>query len=174
MDIAIRRADAGDFTVIRQVAHATWPHTFAEILSPAQIAYMLEWMYSPAALAEQAGPLGHVFLIAEQDGCAVGYVSYQFDHPEAGTTKIHKLYLLPALQGRGIGRRLVDAVREAAQSAGQSALQLNVNRYNKAIEFYERYGFLRVGIENIDIGNGFLMEDAVMRMSLSLPLRRRT
>jgi ribosomal protein S18 acetylase RimI-like enzyme len=39
---------------------------------------------------------------------------------------------------------------------------LNVNRFNPAVSFYEKYGFRTVKEEVIDIGNGFVMDDFVM------------
>ena len=46
------------------------------------------------------------------------------------------------------------------------ALTLNVNRFNKAIDFYLKNGFKIIKEENIEIGNGFLMEDYVMEKIL--------
>lgn len=160
--VHIRRATESDFAVIQAVAHATWPVTFGEILSPAQIAYMLEMMYSTASLHTQTNEKQHVFQLAEVAGVAHGYVSHQLDHPAHGTTKIHKIYVLPTAQGMGIGAALIAKVAEIARDAQQCALTLNVNKYNKAQAFYERLGFAVAGYENIDIGNGFLMEDAIM------------
>ena len=81
-------------------------------------------------------------------------------------TKIHKLYLLPVVQGRGIGRALIDTVRAIAESHGHDTLTLNVNKYNEAVHFYEAYGFRISGTEVIDIGGGYVMDDFVMNLSL--------
>ena len=43
-----------------------------------------------------------------------------------------------------------------------TSLILNVNRFNNAVQFYQHLGFRIVKEENIDIGNGYLMEDYVM------------
>ena len=45
-------------------------------------------------------------------------------------------------------------------------LELNVNRYNKARQFYETIGFVVVKEEDIDIGSGYFMNDYVMNLSL--------
>ena len=47
-------------------------------------------------------------------------------------------------------------------------LELNVNRLNSAINFYKKLGFEIIQEEDIDIGNGFFMNDYVL--SLQLPL----
>lgn len=157
----------GHYPLIEQLAHQTWPITFGTILTTEQIQYMLNWMYSPEAIAEQIDQKGHVFLLAESDaGEPLGYVSYELTVNEKPVTKIHKIYLLPASQGQGIGRMMIDYVAKQAERAKNVALQLNVNRQNKAVSFYEKMGFEVVGEEDIDIGNGFLMEDYIMMKRL--------
>ena len=111
-------ATAADHPTIQRIAHETWPDTFGEILSPEQIEYMLDMMYSQEAIREQVDK-GHVFLLlleanAEEGAnipganqtryTPVGYASYQFDYlPD--TCKLHKIYLLPSTQGKGFGKR---------------------------------------------------------------------
>lgn len=159
-------ASPADYPTIERIARLTWPDTFGSILSVAQLNYMLDWMYSQQAIAEQVEQKGHVFLMAFNDvGEAVGYVSYEVDYDPA-ITKIHKLYLLPQTQGQGIGRLLIDEVARRALAVGNTALSLNVNRQNRAVQFYERMGFSVVAHEDIDIGNGFLMQDYVMQKPL--------
>src|SRR5207244_1185497 len=98
----------------------------------------------------------------------LGYVSYELDYKSQSKTKIHKIYLLPASQGNGVGRLLIDKVAELATEHKNSTVSLNVNRYNKAIQFYERMGFKVIDNEAIDIGDGFLMEDFVMEKPLNV------
>lgn len=163
----IQLATPSDYPGIERIARQTWPDTFGSILSVEQINYMLDWMYSQQAITEQVEQKGHVFLIASNDAEeAVGYVSYEVDYKSA-ITKIHKLYLLPQTQGQGIGRLLMDEVVRRALAAGNTTLILNVNRQNRAVQFYERLDFSVVGHEDIDIGNGFLMEDYIMQKPLA-------
>jgi ribosomal protein S18 acetylase RimI-like enzyme len=39
---------------------------------------------------------------------------------------------------------------------------LNVNRNNKALGFYQKFGFVILREEDIDIGNGYFMNDYIM------------
>lgn len=172
-NLDIRPATPADYPAIQRIAQETWPSTFGEILTPEQIDYMLHWMYRPESLQEQVEQKRHVFLMATNNaGEDVGYVSYEVGHlrddisknqmSSLKTTKIHKLYLLPQTQGQGIGRMLIEAVAERAKAAGNNALILNVNRNNRAVQFYERLGFVVAQTEDIDIGNGYWMQDYVM------------
>lgn len=186
-DARIVVATPDEYPLIERIARRTWPSTFGSILSPAQIDYMLERMYSPGALAEQTAN-GHVFLLllaryahrgvtlpaaapyAESRSTRygpVGYLSYQLDYAP-GVAKIHKLYLLPDNQGRGFGRQLLHRVERIATNAGQHQLRLDVNYRNPAVAFYERLGFRKIDRHDTDIGNGYLMEDWRMGKELAV------
>lgn len=167
--ITITEATEQDLPVIRDIAYRTWPATFGEILSPAQIDYMLNMMYGLDALRAQIEDKNHVFLLAQETDSNeyLGFISYEFDYKDQSKTKIHKIYLLPASQGKGVGRLLIDKVAVLAMERNNPSLSLNVNKYNKAIQFYERMGFATVDTETIDIGEGFLMEDYIMEKPLN-------
>ena len=157
----LKPATGADFATIRDIAHRTWPVTFADILSPEQMAYMLDMMYSEAALREQTGARGHRFLLAEDAGGEpTGYASFEL-HYRPRTTKLHKLYVLPEAQGRGVGQTLTAAVERAAREGGDEVLRLDVNRDNRAVGFYERAGFTKVAEAVTDIGRGYVMDDFV-------------
>ncbi len=158
--LVIRSADLEDINAIGFLAYQTWPTAYKDILSFEQLQYMLQTMYSPAALQEQMLHQHHHFFVAEIEGNEVGFTSYSEIEP--GVFKIHKIYILPDLQGKGVGKALIDTVIEESKDAGATRIQLNVNRNNKAIEFYLRNGFSIIKEENIDIGNGYFMNDYVM------------
>lgn len=151
---------------IKRIAYETWPATFGAILSEKQIAYMLDWMYSIPSLTGQITEKKHVFLLAKDSEQFLGYASYELNYTGVPKTKIHKIYLLPASQGKGVGALLINRIGEIAAENENNTLLLNVNRYNKAVGFYEKMGFSVVGNEDIDIGDGFLMEDFIMEKPL--------
>ncbi|SBW10242.1 conserved hypothetical protein [uncultured Dysgonomonas sp.] len=151
---------------IQVLSNVIWPATFSNILSQEQISYMMDMMYSTSSLEKQMNELHHHYLLAEEDGEYLGYLSYELNYKGTPITKIHKIYVLPSVQGKGVGRLFIDAVSKLALKNNNTLLSLNVNRYNKAIDFYKRMGFDFFTSENIDIGNGFLMEDYVMNKDL--------
>ncbi len=151
---------------IQVLSNVIWPVTFSNILSQEQIAYMMDMMYSTSSLEKQMKELNHHYLLAEEDGEYLGYLSYELNYKGMPITKIHKIYVLPSVQGKGVGRLFINVVSELALKNNNTLLSLNVNRYNKAIDFYKRMGFDFFTNENIDIGNGFLMEDYVMNKDL--------
>lgn len=152
--------------IIKSLSDIIWPSTFSDILSSEQISYMMEMMYSSDSLKKQMNELNHHYLIAEKDGEYLGFISYEENYKKSNITKIHKIYVLPSLHGAGVGRYLIDAVSKIAKNNHNNELTLNVNRYNKAIGFYKHMGFEVVTSEDIDIGNGFLMQDYIMNKAL--------
>ena len=73
----IRKATTEDIPLIHKMAQEVFPATYADILSPDQLDYMMEWMYSITNLHKQMEEEGHVYFIAYKEGKPCGYVSVQ-------------------------------------------------------------------------------------------------
>lgn len=160
----IRNADKTDVHVISLLAHAIWPDTYSNILTEPQLNYMLNLFYSEDSLRKQMEEGNH-FLLALSNAETVGFASYSHGS-KVGVYKVHKLYVHPMLHGHGFGRKLLDRIIKDITPMGAKTLQLNVNRHNRAINFYEKYGFKKVGEEDIAIGEGYFMNDIVMEKEL--------
>ena len=162
--MTIRAANLSDIPVIKDLAHSIWWPAYKGILPPEQIAFMLADMYSEEALQQQFAE-GHTFLLVENDeGSALGFASFSLKN--AGVYKIHKLYVLPSEQGRGLGVLLIAFIREIALQSGAEVLELNVNRDNTALGFYRKLGFSVY--RQVDIPyRQFVLNDYVMRMSVT-------
>ena len=162
--LEIRFADREDINTIGYLAHQIWPDAYGEILTADQLSYMLDLLYKPSALTKQMNQ-HHVFVLAELDEEPSGFAS--FSEIELNIFKLHKLYVLPGLQGKGVGRALLDFVISEVISRAGTTLLLNVNRHNKALNFYKKAGFEILREEDIDIGSGYQMNDYVMSKSLT-------
>lgn len=160
--ISIKKNEDTTFAAIRAIAEEVWPVAYGPILPDGQIDYMLEMMYSVPAMQHQANELGHHFIVALEDTIPLGFASFEFHYKQTAKTKIHKLYVLSSTQGKGIGRLLVDYISQQAFENQQQGLILNVNKNNKAQDFYTHLGFGISYEEVIDIGQGFIMDDYVM------------
>ena len=162
----IRPLAKEELSKVQSIAHRTWPDTFGKILSPEQITYMLELIYDLNILESQLAK-GHTFLIAEEDGAELGFAGFELNYAASPKAKLHKIYLLPEAQGKGLGKKLILEVADRAREAGQKSLLLNVNKHNQpAIDFYMRIGFVAIYKEVIDIGGGYVMDDVVMELNL--------
>jgi len=161
--LSIKNATVADIPLIRELTMQVWPQTYTPILGPVQVAYMLDTMYNVRELQQQMGQ-GHRYILCYDDDMPVAFASYSSIN--AYTYKLNKLYALPHLQGKGIGRYIIDHITATIKETGATALQLNVNRYNKAHSFYQKLGFQQIAVEDIDIGGGYFMNDYVMELQI--------
>lgn len=162
----IRKATIADIPTIRELATIAFPHTYSEILSPEQIDYMMEWMYSEQSLHRQMTMEEHIYYIAQQDGIPVGYLSIQPEGEDA--YHLQKLYILPDHQGQGWGKRMFRHATEAIKELHPAPCRilLNVNRHNGALHFYQKMGMTKVSEGDFDIGNGYYMNDYIMGLEI--------
>lgn len=163
--IEIKPANAEDLVIIHQLAHEIWPSAYLEILGQDQLDYMLDKIYSIPSLQHQATVLNHHFIILFENGVPAGFASYS-PHEDNSVYHLNKIYVLPSCQGKNLGKELLKHVIIQVKKNGATSLQLNVNRYNKALHFYEKQGFKIIREEDIDIGSGYFMNDYVMELEL--------
>ena len=69
---------------------------------------------------------------------------------QGGRLKLQHLYLLPVWHNRRIGDWVMQQVQDRARRDGR-AVWLEVLNYSDAIRFYERYGFVHIGGDPIDL-----------------------
>lgn len=161
---SVRAAVIEDIALIRELCFSVWPQTFAGIISQEQINYMLEMMYSTQALTKQMEDEGACFIIVYADDIPQGFASY--GQESNNNWKLHKLYVLPQAQGKGLGKVMIDYIIRAIQPLGAKTLLLQVNRHNKAKQFYDKLGFKVLKMADFDIGRGYFMNDYVMALSI--------
>ena len=164
--ITISEATIKDIKVIREIAFKTWPVTYGEILSKAQIDYMLDLFYSEETLTDKLANIGHDFLVLKENEICHGFASCEHHYLNSNCTRLHKLYFLPEYQGKGMGKLMLDKIVALAKENRSDTLSLNVNRFNKAFAFYQNLGFQIVAEEDISIGHGYLMEDYKMELNM--------
>jgi GNAT superfamily N-acetyltransferase len=148
-NLSIKLASIEDIPVIVKIAYDTWFVTYQDVISQAQIEYMFGEMYTPESIYKQMDFYKHAFLILYQADMPIGFASYGKLEEPINTFKLHKLYLLPSEQNKGFGRMLLNEVEKKAADLAANHLQLNVNRKNSALSFYEKLGYEI--IETVDI-----------------------
>src|ERR1700741_1546231 len=108
-ELEIRDGDTEDIPVIGYLAQIIWPVAYGEILTKVQLDYMLDYIYSPKSLLRQMTEQKHKFLIAELDEEAVGFASFS-KIDDADNYKLHKLYVRTDIQGKGLGKAMLEEV----------------------------------------------------------------
>ena len=104
-----------------------------------------------AALSDPFGTIvepGGDVLIARSNGRIVGCVALIF--AGEGLFELSKMAVDPAERGKGVGRKLVDAVLERSKELGATSLFLVSNsRLTTAVGLYESVGFRHVAPEDL-------------------------
>jgi len=102
----------------------------------------------PLGLDEVTPPRGLV-LIARADGEAVGCGAVKLR--QAGSAEIKRMWVAPRVRGRGLGRRLLEALEMRAVEAGKSVARLDSNeRLEGALAMYRSAGYQDVEPFNDD------------------------
>ena len=164
------KATPADLPTIHGMAQVTFRHTYREMLSPDQIDYMMEWMYSLPNLEKQLSD-GHVYYIAMLGDEPCGYVSVQYEGDTSdgkAQFHLHKIYIMPAHQGKGLGRILFNQVLDFARNTASGkpiTIELNMNRDNPALHFYQHLGLKILRSGDFHIGNGYYMNDYILGYS---------
>ena len=82
-------------------------------------------------------------LVVEFDGLIAGVTHYSFQTStwaEHSNCYLEDLFVNPGVRGKGLGRALIDAVKEIAETAGSSRLYWNTDRTNEvARKLYDSY-----------------------------------
>ena len=161
----IRQAQADDCLLINQLAANVFPATYKDILSQEQLEYMFDWMYAPQNIRKQMEE-GHVYFIAYEECEPCGYLSVQQE--EENLFHLQKIYVLPAFQKAQAGNYLFhEAIKYIKKvHPAPCRMELNVNRNNKAVGFYERMGMKIAREGDFHIGNGYYMNDYIMAIEL--------
>lgn len=163
--LEIRPCGTENIPIIRSLAFAIWPDAYGDIITPQQMDYMLDMMYSEAALQKQMNS-GHQFIIGYYEDQPVAFASYSVAPNNNTHYRLHKIYISTAMQGKGVGKHIIQYLLNDIQPKGALTIELNVNRHNKAKLFYEKLGFSVIRNEDNDIGNGYFMNDYVMQKTL--------
>ena len=157
--IEFRKAEVSDALTIVQTRQKVWDTTYRGIYPDKEID---EFDYNWHLKAEQtrlSNPKFHCHMVMD-DGVCVGYFSYGKVTP--GTWKdfsfrLHSLYLLPEYQGRGMGRRIFEQIKDICLSCGYEEMFLDYHPANEnALAFYRHMGGL---ITDVDAGHENPMED---------------
>ena len=128
-------ASAADLSMVRMLFEA-----YAASL-PIDLAYQAFAGELAGLPGKYAPPRGALLLARDESGTPLGCVALR-PLAEAGCCEMKRLYLLPAVRGRGLGRALAEAVVSVARRIGYDELRLDtLTSMAEARKLYERLGF---------------------------------
>lgn len=158
--IDIREATSADAAGIATVHIESWQEAYLGLLPAAYLARMSDrrlrrrWRHTLLRAFREGGEV----LVAEVDARVVGFAQLMHG-PDHATGELSMLYVLPAYQGRGVGRLLLRRAADRLLARGYRRLLLGVLAGNvRARAFYERQGLAANGRFHLDpIGGGMAL-----------------
>ncbi len=122
--------------------------------------------------AELEHPDRAAWVAEDENGTLVGYTFMLVGSTTEGVqgrkpAEVERIYADQPMHGTGLGKRLMETCVEHATRSGCDVLWLAVWEQNpRAIAFYERQGFTRVGAKTFQLGDD-LQRDYVMSRPLA-------
>ncbi|MEX2284390.1 MAG: GNAT family N-acetyltransferase [Gemmatimonadota bacterium] len=154
----IRPAALADVPAIAAVHVASWRTTYPGIVAQDHIdrvtveAQAARW---ERRLADPTTQAPSVMVAADASENLIGFASggSAREESEGYDAELFAIYLLKEAQGRGVGRRLFNAVAAELRSRGHRALYVRVLSANPACNFYERLGGRRLKEASLTLGD---------------------
>ncbi|MDD3772967.1 MAG: GNAT family N-acetyltransferase [Weeksellaceae bacterium] len=144
--------------LVQQLAREIWEEHYTCIIGQSQIDYMLNLFYSTQQIQSEIEK-GVFWEILYWNDEAVGYLVCELQDEKLHLSKI---YLKSKVQGKGLGKFLIQRAIEIAKLHQKKSIVLNVNKNNvNSILFYEKNAFIKIDEGIFDIGNGFVMDDFI-------------
>jgi ribosomal protein S18 acetylase RimI-like enzyme len=104
--ISVRPAESSDADLVASVYVPSWRAAYRDLLPPEALSWIDEATWA-ARFRGQPEPVRST-LLALKRRCAIGMVSFGPDRDDAAFGEIYAVYVLPASQRLGVGRRLLD------------------------------------------------------------------
>lgn len=176
MTIDISTATADDAVALAACAAVTFPSPAPRAHGPRTSAGDIETHLSAERFAALADLPGHTILCLREQGGIVGWSMIVLDQPTdadvlsalsiSPVVELSKFYVHPGHHGRGSAAALMTATLDLAAASGLPGVWLGVNQENaRAIRFYGKHGFQRVGTKRFRLGDRF-EDDFILQQAL--------
>lgn len=162
----IRPVEAGEIAALSVLASQTYAETFGASMSKVNLAAQLRATRSEDYFREAART--DIILVAVIEGMIVGYIQIsdvRIPIEAAGPLdqELFALYVRSDLQGRGIGKALMDAAFAHERFKRARNVWLDVWDENaRAIALYARYGFRSAGRHDFVVDGRVVGSDIMM------------
>ena len=154
-----RNASFGDFNILLSFAKETFITAYAHLNEPSDFQAYLDEAFNPENFKKEMENHDSQFWLLEENNELIGYLKLNFgnaqtDLKEDDGMEIERIYVLNKLQGKGLGKLLIEKAIQIAKEAKMKYVWLGVWDINhKAIKFYEREGFEKFGTHVFPIGS---------------------
>jgi ribosomal protein S18 acetylase RimI-like enzyme len=169
--IAIRRGTAADAAALAWLATETFVETFGHLYQPDDLATFLATEQTAANYGRLLrDPAVTIWLAETGPADLVGFLTagpckLPVEGRESTAGEIRQLYLRGAVQGRGLGSRLLATGLAWLEAQGHAPLYIGVWSGNLGAQrLYARHGFEKVGEYDFPVGKHLDREHILRRL----------
>ena len=143
----MRRAEEKDAQLLYSVCRQSYVQSFADHWVEGGLAWYLDKVYGMDVLQSDLKSADISYFICYYEGEPAGFIKVKLNSTlstkiSGKHLEIEKLYFLEKYKRRGLGKRMIDSVRQLAKDLGINVVWLAVIDSNtSAITFYENIGF---------------------------------
>ncbi len=159
MDLHVRRAELGDAPAIAHVEIASWRSTYREIVPQEHLRRMSFVDYFSRWTRALSRGDNTTYVGVGDDDEVRGFAMAGRDRSGNSVYRgeLYVIYLLPEVQRRGLGRRLIAAVAEDLAGEGIDSMRVWALDRNPFCKFYAALGGVPAGRRAIEIGGRTLV-----------------
>ena len=157
--LTIRTATIADAGLIADMSRQTFYETFSGENTKEDMDKFMNEQFSREKLVAEVGEPGNVFFLVYDGDLVAGYAKMREgeERPEFGgktAIEIARIYASAAFIGKGAGSKLMQHCIDKARELGGDIIWLGVWEKNeRAILFYNRWGFKKFGTHDFVLGN---------------------
>lgn len=134
----IRPMTTEDISYIQQIAHITWNDTYAGVIPENIQTAFINSTYSDAMMLKRMEKT-HMLVAECEKGTPIGFLNFTKED-EDGDSELTAMYILPAYQHTGYGKKLFDFTLDMLGNAKQLFVYVD-SRNTAGRAFYEKQGF---------------------------------
>lgn len=159
----VRTASERDIAAVRALLVETWHDTYDAIYGVAKVTEITDEWHSIRSLTGRLSAPRSEFLVAD-DGRQIGGMAFAQADEAGEIVTIRQVYVLPSMQGRGIGGLLLDEIEDCFPEAKMFVLEVEAAN-EKAVRFYLARGYTDAGASDDECRRAGIT-DNVRRMEL--------
>ena len=159
-NINIRFATYKDASLVADLSRETFYNAFAPANTKEDMDKFMNEVFTREKLIAELDLPSNIFLLAYTGNEVAGYMCMRDKNiPETpletdNVIEIARIYSVSAETGKGIGAALMNRCIEISKEKNRAYIWLGVwEKNDKAIRFYERFGFQRFGEHEFVLGN---------------------
>lgn len=169
--LTIRVAERGDGGALALVGAATFLETYAHMIPRADMVAHCAQKHSAATYETWLAEAGTRIWLAETEsaGSPIGYLvltqaTLPVEAPHPHDLEIQRIYVLQRFHRTGMGYALMNLALSHARNRGAERAVLGVHNDNaRALAFYKRQGFEKIGDRNFAVGGSVFFDSVLAR-----------